>query len=93
MSNLKECLHQRSWLVSDNHRNYGIDSPDLLISTIQKIVVSAFDFEEFNDGICVPAYEIRWQIFCHIHVEDKKLDAHLRAAPSLPLLSPPPPCK
>ena len=42
-----------------------------------------YDFEEFDDGICVPAGEIRWQIFCHIHEEDKKLDAHLRAAPKI----------
>ena len=27
--------------------------------------------------------EIRWQIFYHIHEEDKKLDAHLRATPKI----------
>ena len=41
MSNLKECLHELDFnvrgFVSDNHSsNYGIDSPDLLISTITK---------------------------------------------------------
>ena len=42
-----------------------------------------YDYEEFNDGICVPAGEIRWQIFRRIHEEDKKLDTHLRAAPKI----------
>ena len=58
----------------------------------KRLLFPPYDFEEFNDGICVPAGEIRWQIFCHIHEEDKKLDAHifLQHQKSLPLLSPPP---
>ena len=49
----------------------------------KRLLFLPYDFEEFNDGICVPAGEIRWQIFCHIHEEDKILDAHLRAAPKI----------
>ena len=42
-----------------------------------------FEFKEFKDRICVPAGEIILQIFHHIHEKDKKLDAHLRAAPKI----------
>ena len=49
----------------------------------KRLLFPPYDFEEFNDGICVPAGEIKWQIFCHNHEEDKKLDAHLRAAPKI----------
>ena len=42
-----------------------------------------YDFEEFYDEICVPAGEIRWQIFRRIYEEEKRLDAYLRAAPKI----------
>ena len=29
----------------------------------KRLLFPPYDFEEFNDGICVPADEIRWQIF------------------------------
>ena len=60
----------------------------------KRLLFAPYDFDEFNDGICVPAGEIRWQIFCHIHEEDKKLDAHLRAAPKITAsVIPPGSCK
>ena len=49
----------------------------------KRFLFPPFEFKEFNDGICVPAGEIRWQIFHRIHEEDKKLDAYLRAAPKI----------
>ena len=50
-------------------------------------------FEEFYDGICVPAGEIRWQIFRRIN-EKKRLDAYLRAAPKITAsVIPPGSCK
>ena len=49
----------------------------------KRLLFPPYDFEEFNYGICVPAGEIRYQIFCDIHEEDKKLDAHLRASPKI----------
>ena len=50
----------------------------------QKILLfPPYAFEEFYDGICVPAGEIRWQIFRRINEEEKRLDAYLRAAPKI----------
>ena len=45
----------------------------------KRLLFPPYDFEEFNDGICVPAGEIRCQIFYHI----PELDAHLRASPKI----------
>ena len=36
-----------------------------------------------DDGFVFLLDEIRWQIFCHVDEEDKKLDARLREAPKI----------
>ena len=60
----------------------------------KRLLFPPYDFEDFNDGICVHDGEIKWQIFCHIHEEDKKLDAHLHAAPkTIASAIPPGSCK
>ena len=60
----------------------------------KRLLFTPYDFEEFIDGICVPAGEIRWQIFCHIHEEDKKLGDHFSAAPKITAsVIPPGSCK
>ena len=91
------CFHtmERIHLIFISHSivneyiNFVLDSVHLIKSICnnllyhKRFLFPPYDFEEFYEGFCVPAGEVRWQIFRRINEEGKKLDAYLRTAPKI----------